>query len=285
VLHYNIANALRSVDRLRDAVREYRLAAKLDGDYLQRPYYWKEFAGVLFLNGRFALSARLYARSLELAEDRHTRFLYADALLFAGQYRSAHEIFEAALSSPVELADAEWVLKLDAIRHIREETALDEQKRKRPASDIDVYSKELPDATIETNCRRMLHADALSSSAWANLGAVYHRRGDLLKATKCFLSAIAAPGRLEAWANTLALAGGDVQFFALVLSAGYEINGEALLRHMADRVPKDGDKLLSVLASVVDLLPTRRDDFVVRTHRPSGSTWDEVRIVDKPGRR
>jgi hypothetical protein len=45
--HYNLGNYFRGRGQSRSAFTQYRLATKSEPGYLQRPYFWKEIAGVL----------------------------------------------------------------------------------------------------------------------------------------------------------------------------------------------------------------------------------------------
>lgn len=285
VLNYNSANLLRGMSRFREAIRHYRAAARLDSGYIRRPYFWRELAGVLFLSRRYALSARLYKQSLDLEEHHCTRCLYADALMFSGQYRAAEEIFEQQLESPVPPAAAEWALKRFALDWIRQQTGICEQRRREPQFPDGFNPKNLEDSEIDRVCKQALEADALCALAWFNLGGVRHRRGDDKAAAKCFLlAALIVPWDLEAWGNAIGLAiqTADVNLLGQALCASYQINGEDLLRHIVDRVPQRRDEFVSMLAQAVDFLPRRDQDFTIRAHHAGGG-WDEV-VVSPEGK-
>lgn len=280
VLRYNTASLLRGMKRYREAIRDYRTAARLDERYLDRAYFWRELAGVLFLSRRYVLAASLYERSLALEDNRLTSFLHADALMFSGRYGEAEAIFERNLESPVQPDDAEWALKSFALSWLREQTGIDQQHRRRPIP-LDAFQPaNLEEVEIEEICRRALEFDALSALAWFNLAGV-HRTGSAETAARCFLlAALIVPWDLEAWGNVVALAmqTRDSDLFGHALCAAYQINGEEFLGHIADRVPENRDEFVDMLAQAVDQLPSRSERFtLLRTHYGAAG-WDEVVI-------
>lgn len=276
-LHYNNANLLRGMDRYREAIRNYREAARLNTDYLERPYFWKELASVLFLSNRYALAAKLYKRSLTLNDHRLTRLLYADALMFSGQYQEAERTLEQNFESFVYPDDAEWALKRYALSWLREQTGIDSQKRLTPKFPDLFPTKNNKDVEIEKVCCLALKSDCLSALAWYNLGGVHQRTGRNENAARCFLlSALIFPQDLEAWGNVIGLAmlTRDAILFERALFVAYETNGEEFLLHIADRIPQKHDEFMTILTQIVDHIPSRNRDVTIRIHHAEGK-WDE----------
>ena len=278
VLNYNAGNVLRGLRRDREAIRVYREAARLDPSYLERAYFWRELAGVLFLSRKYALAERLYTKSLTLEEDRQTRFLHTDAMLFSGRYREASESLEDLLKSSSTVLDAEWLLKRSALQYLREQTHLDLQKRTAPHFPREFFPREMSEGDIERICRAALDADALSALAWFNLGGVKHRAGDPKGALSCFLlAALIVPWDLDAWANIIGIViqAGDPELLGLTLSVAHFHNGDDLLEQLMHRIPARKDEMLTVLTSLIDALPKRSDSTLLRLHR-GPADWDEV---------
>jgi tetratricopeptide (TPR) repeat protein len=281
VLNYNCGNILRGTRRFRESVRHYRKAARLDAQYLNRSYFWRELAGVMFLARRYVVAAELYRRSLDIEDHRPTRALYADALMFSGKYREAEELFEAYLTIPVHPTDAEWALKCLAMSFLRAETGINEQRRSAPVFPEGFRPSELEETEIAQICGRALQQDALSPLAWFNWGGVHHRANELERAAKCFLmAALSVPWDLQAWGNVIAISmqTENTALFGHALVAAYMTNGEEFLSHMADRVRASRDEVVKMLASVVgDLIPKDDGATTVRIHH-SGLGWDEVLV-------
>lgn len=281
MLNYNCANLLREMCRLQEAIRFYRKAARLDAAYLKKSYYWGELAGVLFAGRRYALAASFYKRSLDIEDHRHTQALYADALMFAGHYAMAEEIFDQILETPVLPEDAEWALKGFALDLLRRLTGLDTQRRKTPDFPAAFDTKETKDPEVERMCRKALQEDALSGLAWFNLGVIRHRAKDSETAARCFLlAALIVPWDFEAWHNVLALAigSGNSDLLGLAVASAYMANGERFLGWIADRMKKNKDEEIALIANVLQEFSNRNQPPDLKMHHPSAA-WDYFRIT------
>lgn len=279
MLHYNVANLLRSTRRIRESIQEYRAAARLDETYLNRAYFWEELAGAMFDAQRYALSAEFYRRALSLDRNRETKFLYADALMFVGKFLEAEEIFDQELSDPPEPRDAEWALKSHALAWLREQTNINEQQRQKPSFTDDFEPSQLLDEETERICRVALQSDALSALAWFNLAGVYHRRDEIDSAANCFLlSALIVPQDLEAWGNVIGLAmkNRNSGLLGYSLYSGYYRNGQEFLRHVAERMPAAKDEFFDILSQGLGQFREREHEFLLRYHTSEG-TWEEIR--------
>ena len=279
MLRYNIANSLRAMARWREAVREYRNAAKLDPLYLKRQYYWQELAGVLFENGRYKLSAKLYGISLSLEERVHTRLLYADALMFSGEYLQAITAFEKGLNSDEKQCAAEWHLKLFAISWLRETLKLDRQNRKTPQFTNTFQHRKLQDSVIEKTYLEYLKSDALYPLAWFNVGLVRYRQDDLTNAAMCFLlAALIEPGDMESWKNAfgLALQIQNSNLAGWILQAAYEKHGEAVIQAVAEHFPDNREDIYMLFSQTFEKTSIP-DTKILRIHQKEGK-WHEIEI-------
>ena len=281
MLRYNIANALRGASRWREAVREYRNAARLDSSYLNRHYFWQELAGVMFENGRYKLAARFYGTSLTLEEKQLTRLLYADALLFSGEYLQARKSFVKGLSSDGHKYAAEWHLKLIAISWLSEFLKLDHQDRKTPCLLDSFQPSKLKDSEIEQICLEMLASDALCPQSWFNLGVTHNQNSNAADAAMCFLlTALIVPHDLESWANAfgLALQINNMYLAGLILKAAYEKNDESAIQSIVERFPDNREGIYLMFSQLVEKqsIPDMR---IIRMHE-EGDKWREIDLTD-----
>lgn len=279
-LHYNCANLLRGMDRYKEALGHYRQAGRLDNSYLGRPYYWQELASVLFLSNRYAIASRMYSCSLDIKDDKHIKALYADSLLFAGEYKQAEEVFDGILTEPIDIADCEWALKSHAIDWIRKYIGVDKQKRITPIFTED-FNPALSQSTIgqtESACINALKSDALSAIAWFNIGAVKLREQDYTGALNCYLvAALVVPCDVESWINVISLAKKteNILLFSAALVTAYEKNGYDFLNKLSDGMSGNRGEFVKILTEGFDQLPKRKKEVLLRMHRQNGD-WDEL---------
>lgn len=107
-------------------------AAQLDGAYRQRPYWWRERAGSLFLSNDFSGAVADYQRAVDLGM-REALPLLADAELMSGNYAAALQILLEVEADPA-LRQPEWRLKALALSSIMDWTAIDYQVRQPKAA-------------------------------------------------------------------------------------------------------------------------------------------------------
>ena len=277
VLEYNRGNLLRSMSRFREALRAYRRAAQLDPIYEQREYYWQELGGILFLGQRFRAAVGAYDRALAIDESRFTKLLHADALMFAGEYSRAEEVFTQLLVAPIDVDDFEWELKRMTLSWIRQEVGTDSQSRGRPGYP-ESFPNGLQSSEIIASCREALKEDALDGLAWFNLGACFQKSEKQHEAAMSFLTAaLACPADLEAWGNVIAYSFNEQDFFLLCLAActAYRFNGQDFLREVARRVPNNQGDFLDAISQLVQV--TNREAVMTLRQHESTGTWTEIR--------
>ena len=278
-LRYNISNSLRGAIRYREAVREYRHAAKLDPSYLKREYYWREFAGVLFESGRYKMAARLYGISLSIEDKKRTRLLYADALMFSGEYVKAIRSFEIGLDSNESCCEPEWNLKLFAVTWLHETLGMDRQKRSAPQLAESFQPSNMEDCEIENACQVFLTSDALYPLAWFNLGSTRYRKDDTESAGMCFLlAALIQPNDLESWANAfgLALENGNTNLAGWIIHAAHAKNGEMAIKTIIERFPDNREHLYRLFTQTLAEISVP-DTKVLRIHQEGGK-WHEIEL-------
>lgn len=101
-LYYNLANNLRQEDRMNDSISCYLKARKYEPDYLNRNYWWKELAGVMFVSGHPRFAELFYKKAISLSaeeEKENLPLLLSDCLVAQGKYREACDIETSYLSN------------------------------------------------------------------------------------------------------------------------------------------------------------------------------------------
>lgn len=102
-LHYNLANSLRTSGEAKAAVTHYLRAATIDPAYLDRPYWWRELGGALFMRGCVRLACRVYEYAVEIDEDRLAKGLLADVLFHLRRFGDAARLFSEWVSQNPKL--------------------------------------------------------------------------------------------------------------------------------------------------------------------------------------
>ena len=239
VAHYNLGNQLRSQGQKyrKAAVREYRLASKCDPKYRERPYFWMELAGLLFLSSHYRCSTNAYRRAFQLGSDVKTEVLLADALMFSGEYREAFNLFRDYIQRDPN-AVAEWRLKKLMLSTVIDALGIVHQKRQPKLANELADISALSEGEIRDRLEAAIQADALCSYAWYNRGAYFSQSGQRQEAFLSYLfSAICRPGDIEAWC--LALLNGLLLPQHKILSIriaqmAYSCNGHAFLQSLEE---------------------------------------------------
>ena len=278
--NYNLGNYLRSLSFHRAALRGYQKAAKLDKRYLQRSYFYRELAGVLFQSKRYRIAAKLYDRSLQLGEQGIARALLGDALMFSGRFSEALQTYEIYLSGN-EKAESEFFLKAWALKGLQLMLNIPSQQRQRTEAlklaspdqllPIDEYRNRLLDA---------LRLDALCGLAWFNLGICLVRQAKQEDAFVAFLWTSLVQGKdAEAWANACALSACSSKYSGLlpdIVRAGNFACGAPFIEQLlkiSDAQPTGFPKqtFLSVINDVLAHTPEQERPFDLRLIDENGN--------------
>lgn len=202
VAHYNMGNYLRRKKQLAWAFHHYRKAQEHAPTYLEKGYFLREFAGILFTGRRFSFAAEFYRRALEFGETGLCEGLFADALMFAGRFAEARERFknfnEASAVPNEEFLLKEIVLS-DLIKFLGNENQNRQPAHARMCGAID-DTQDL-DSNIES-LEACLKIDALSGLTWFNLGVLYGKIRNHDEAAMAFiLAGLSQTNDVEAWRN------------------------------------------------------------------------------------
>jgi tetratricopeptide (TPR) repeat protein len=263
-----LANQHRSRAEPRDAVRLYIRAARLDPEYRNRAHFWHELGGVLFGSQHYVASSEAYERALDLAGNGGAKALRADALMYAGRYDEARELF--AEHNQTDSSVPEWRLKEIFLATLAETFGIHHQVRRPDEANAlgGSVASETDAAMSEDELMRALSIDALSPVSWFNLGRAHldlGKRGDAF--FDYFAAAILYEGDPEAWVNAIALAFDDPDAMLLVpdmLSTASRFTGDRLTQQLVEFTRNQGDDFPreEFLAAIDDLLgdlPDERD--------------------------
>jgi tetratricopeptide (TPR) repeat protein len=261
--HYNLGNYLRGRGQPRSGFTQYRLATKSEPGYLQRPYFWKEIAGLLHLMGHFPWAASAYEKSFKIGGETFCIALRADSKMSSGRFREALKLFEEYMKLESK-ADDEWHLKNFMLSHLVDDLGLVEQKR-----DI-AKAYKLADTTALgeqeglARLREAIRLDALSSFAWFNLGATLGRAGLVQDAFEAYLFAgICFPHDIDAWTRALMHGLNGLQRNSLnaplticIARMAYRRNGQRFLEEVQKHFDKQDSrfpaaKLMGLVADAV----------------------------------
>lgn len=285
--HYNFGNHLRASRQSRLAIHHYRKASEYDTSYLQRKYFWKELAGVLFEARQYRIAAKFYKRALDLGEEGLCRALYADALMFYGKYRESQKEFEAYLAMEKEPM-SEWQLKARILPRICSMIGSDDQLRQtRRAREIAGHASEAPNDNDKRKLlEEALRLDALCALAWFNLGVLWSRAGEQDNAFFAFLlAAVTQRNDPEAWCNAIVLGiFSKTQHFLvpLIIEEAYFFTGEDIMEQLV-RIARDQPKnfpmadFLSMMNDILAAIPKRREPVEFRLLK-GGPEYDVIPV-------
>lgn len=235
IAHYNLGSFFSSVNKHREAVKSFLIAAKYEPVYCDDAMYYQRLGGALFEIGKFSFSALFYKKSLELKHDDKVLPLYADALMFSGEYQKSLEIFERYMDVE-DKPHSTWVLKKNCLSNLIEHLQIKSQKRnpKTAINLADVCS--LPKGKAQKQLNKALQEDLLCGLAWFNLGQTYVDKQEPADAAFCYtMCGFVQPWDYEAWVNAAICSFNDFSntpFFVLIIQTAYFFNDEQFLEKL-----------------------------------------------------
>jgi tetratricopeptide (TPR) repeat protein len=261
----NLANFHRRRREGGKAVHLYYEARQTDPDYGQRAYYWHELGGVLWMERRYEEAADAYRRAIDIGGEPITDALYADCLMYAGQYAKARELFEVFNAAHPDLAD-EYRLKKIALDVIVDGLDIDNQQRDMKAA-LDASPRvddNTPAEVMIAGSLRQLQLDALWSSAWYNLGVASGRSGATDKALLAFIAGtILMPEiDIDPWTHAIFYAwnAGEEDLLRDILTTARRQSGTSFLKALVKFTRQQvadfpGEKLLREVDSILATSP------------------------------
>lgn len=273
--HYNLGNFYRSRKNYQKAIHHYMLAKRFAPIYLNQHYFFKEIAGLFFLLNKFKPAARFYSKAIELNDSRITRALYADSLLFAGEYEKSKQEFEYYLHQN-ENPSEEFILKKYLIERLLLAYGITSQVRKEAIKIADVTG--VAEAQIEDRLNQALQNDLLCDLAWFNFGAHFLQKKDWSKATFCFtMAAIILPKDIQAWVNAVLCSFNSKvdSPFLLITRVAYSLNQESFLESLYTGLEANSKKvdIKPIIEMIKEILP-----------EPSETEKSKIRILNEQGK-
>lgn len=199
---YNLANSYRSTHELFLASKFYQNARKNKPEYLDKFYWWFEYAGVLFLSSHYRFSEKFYKRSYELNSEHFAPLIFSligDSLFFQGKFSEAKDEFEKFLNVESDFSFEEIFLK----RQVCENFIL--AKLDNISFDFEKSQELTEQAFKDKNPEMLTEAIAcfpLNGLAWFNYGVFLNDNNDVKNAFTAFLTAACIQDwDKEAWKN------------------------------------------------------------------------------------
>ena len=236
---YNYANFLLNAKFLRRKALTYYIKAKrYNPDYLSRPYFLNEIGGLLFDLERYSISSKIYEKSLSLEENNEILPMYADALLFSGEYQKSLNYFKIFFEKSTTPGKEKWLLKYEVISSAFKKISISSQKRN-PQKAASLF-EDISTISID-KCEEALNFDCLSNLAWYNLGICHT---ELESKQFCFtMAAICCPQDIIAWCNATMLAWNlmrkDSSFmgiFFLIIKEAYFFNKMEFINQLKEEM-------------------------------------------------
>ncbi|MCF8034157.1 MAG: DUF4365 domain-containing protein [Desulfarculaceae bacterium] len=270
-LHYSIGNMLRKIN-LKQALKHYSVARKIEPDYTNRDYFWRDIGGLLFELHKFSHSYKAYSCAYNLSNDEDLLLLQADSLMYTGRYKEAQELF-ANLSFDNDSWQTYWHLKEYCLSQIIKATSFESQQREE-ASCRHILNKFFNNSFKEEQAidviNHALNLDALNSTAWFNLGVSLSKQNHSNDAFNAFLIAsILSINDSEAWCNAILLgffSDVKVTFILRIISAAYEICGNDLFSTFDsfEESQTDKEEYRNIIDRVYEVVQTIRTSKTIK---------------------
>lgn len=277
---YNLGNFYRSINRGRDSIKCYLKARRYEPKYYNQDYFYGEMGGSFFEIEKYKLAAYCYKKAIESGGDKEWRPLYADALMFCGEYQKAFDYFQEFLTESND-ETPEWHLKLMCLEDLLNTFEIKDQNRnKSKAINLADVSNCQNNEEIEKNLKEALHHDLLCGLAWFNLGHTYSKKNEVEETAFCFtMCALVQSWDIEAWVNaTLSSFNKKVpaQIFLLIVRTAYFFNKEEFLSALYKNIDNQhGSEATTEISKAIEqIIPNDVSDKSI----------PEIRILDKDGK-
>lgn len=243
--YYNIGNCLKGNDYHREAIKHYLKAAKTNPDYKLRPYWKKELAGLFFVTGKYRISSKLYAQSMQNENIPENNVLYADSLMMAGYYKKALEILEKN-TSQLNIRNSEWCLKSICLQYIISKYEVEEQTK------LGEAGREFIEKSSEKEILSFLKTkNALCPDGQFFIGTKLIEREEFEEACYCFLvSAFSDECYKPSWLYAMGCAFNArlMDLFLFILETASRKWGIEIISEFVDQFPSGGYSKLNELA-------------------------------------
>lgn len=254
--HYNIGNILRGSGDTPDATSNYIKAVRFCPDYRNRVYWWREIAGLFFINSHFKWAEICYKKSLELStknigveflrvektnpgEINLVHALIADCLFIQGKFTDASAKFKTYFNLS-QHSSQEWKLKEMVCLELMG-SKLDNVKLNREKSrELCERGITLMDnMEIKETYIKATELDPTNGLAWFNLGVALDKEQKFEESLFAFLmTGLIQDGDQEAQFNALMISFTEQKFDLMqnILIYLGEKHGELVINKLADYI-------------------------------------------------
>ncbi|MBU2040595.1 MAG: DUF4365 domain-containing protein [Alphaproteobacteria bacterium] len=224
-LRYSLGNHYRGEQTLFKSVSCYNKARHLSSVYDKTDYFWSELAGVLFLAGRFALSAKIYRYAGTLATSPRVIFLLGDALMMSGAVLEAVGHFSTLPPDTERRLHLEGQLRSQLCEWLARRYGPAIERRR---NDLGTKVRAFDGVPLaDWPWAELSQLDPLDPLANFNMAVRVARSGDKQEAFWRFLLvALIQANDDETWHNTLACAWPNAELFAAVLELSLQKCGQ-----------------------------------------------------------
>lgn len=232
-LSYNKANSLKCQNDSYKALFYYNQARKYDPDYLNRPYWWRELGGTLFMNNKFKCAEKSYKEALKLDINDYPPLIYffiGDSLFFQGKFSESliymGKFFEHNVEDDKKIIEdtSEMFLKSGLCRFYIEE-GLDSSQINTVESNrlihefCQINKLELLDSAIKAN--------PLNANAWFNksmyLNGLESREKNISIILNGFITSVCInPLDSEAWMQAIIICLQELESEPIMVLAIYQ---------------------------------------------------------------
>lgn len=246
VLYYNLANYYRHYRGHYLSAVNYQIARRLNSDYLNRFYWWHEYAGVLYMMGHYKIAAAFYQRSIEMDKDRRnlplTYALRADCLFKSYHFAEAGNLIEDYLKAVIALGKlpSPYFTLLESLCRSFDKFGFDQMEPDREGS---VQSGESGVATGKFEpLQDAVNADPLNAHAWYNIGIWLNKEKKYEESFRAFLAAaLIMVHDKEAWLNCFWMQQmhGEPEMAMLIMAYMAKQFGDSILNDLTAHIIKD----------------------------------------------
>ena len=277
IAHYNLGNHYRGQSKYYESITNYISAKRYEPKYLNQEYFFSELAGVLFLQDKYKKSACLYGKAIALGAEVLTKALYADALMFSGEYKKAVDAFQDYLKD-TETPQDEFLLKSICLESILED--IDKKSQRRDywtATQEADLSNVVKGLTPKQQLDKSLESDLLCGLSWFNYGIIQIEELDYDAAMLSFtMAGLVQTNDIEAWKNaTLCTfnSKSKLGMLPLIIRTAYYFCGEEYLEQLFIQLEQSSENkdISEILEAIELILPNREGKFIP----PIVRMWNE----------
>jgi len=281
--YYNLGNIYKNDLSSDKAINSYFLARRLQPDYLNRDYWWREMAGLIFSKGHYSWAEQFYKKSLELVKNKgvgkkYSRMvidnpdeqflvtaLIADCLFFQGKFKESHDYFEKYIKASNSNSQ-EWTLKnmicMELIDGELDCVKLDRKQSMQLCEEaIQLPKKE----KLIDKLNDSIKLDPTNGLAWFNLGVAQDKLGKYDEALFSFIFT----GLLQDWdkeaqfnALTVSFTTQNLDMMQSLLLFFYQKHGDLVINELSDyimekNIPLEGKKaLIEAFSEIFEVVKT-----------------------------